>query len=157
MKKTRLELFKKKFKVDGSGCWVWQAADNGSGYGQFWIGKKNVLAHRWSYEHFKGKIPEGFHVDHLCKVTKCVNPDHLEAVTQYENLRRGNPWKWKSKDITHCPKGHPYSGKNLYINPSGRKLCVTCRNVANQEYRRGMARKSSDVLLIGESINKPNN
>lgn len=152
MKKTRLELFKKKFKVDDSGCWLWQAADNGAGYGQFWIGSKNVLAHRWSYEHFKGPIPEGLHVDHLCKVTKCVNPEHLEAVTQFENIRRGSPWKWKSEHITHCPKGHPYSGKNLYLNPFGRKVCMTCKNRANREYRKNMARKPNNTLSIGKEL-----
>ncbi len=67
-----------------SGCWFWLGALS-RGYGSL----KNARAHRVAYEMTIGPIPEGLVIDHLCRVTSCVNPDHLEAVTQAENVRRG--------------------------------------------------------------------
>lgn len=68
-----------------SGCWLWAGADNGVGYGKF----RGKYAHRVSYEAAKGPIPDGMHLDHLCRIRCCVNPDHLEPVTNAENARRG--------------------------------------------------------------------
>lgn len=77
-------------KVERSpSCWFWTGAISRSGYGNFWTGESYVSAHRWSYEHFVGPIPEGLDLDHLCRVRNCVNPAHLEPVTRQENLRRG--------------------------------------------------------------------
>ena len=68
-----------------SGCWLWAGADNGEGYGKF----RGKYAHRLSYERHKGPIPDGLHLDHLCRMPCCINPDHLEPVTNAENARRG--------------------------------------------------------------------
>lgn len=75
--------------VPESGCWLWLDQDNSSGYGVYWDGMRGWLAHRFSYEHFVGPIPEGLGLDHLCRVRCCVNPTHLEPVTIQENIRRG--------------------------------------------------------------------
>lgn len=74
--------------VDENGCWVWQGATNKGGYGRIHVNKKPIVVHRFAYEFYKGTIPPGLEVDHLCRVPQCCNPDHLEAVTKGENMRR---------------------------------------------------------------------
>jgi hypothetical protein len=78
--------------VDENGCWVWQLSQQSTGYGKITLsgpnGKRRVAAHRVFFERAKGPIPEGLQLDHLCRNRLCVNPDHLEPVTQMENFRR---------------------------------------------------------------------
>lgn len=69
-------------------CWIWQGSVSGR-YGQIGIDGQTYQAHRAYYEQAKGDIPEGLVLDHLCRHTTCVNPDHLEPVTQKVNVRRG--------------------------------------------------------------------
>lgn len=69
-------------------CWIWQKALDKNGYGTQTVKKRVTRAHRNYYQKAKGEIPEGFEVDHLCHITACINPDHLEAVTQLVNQRR---------------------------------------------------------------------
>lgn len=83
-------------------CWLWTGSTTKAGYGMFGAGRRgmgNLYAHRYSYEWAKGPIPAGLHIDHLCRVRNCVNPAHLEAVTQGENNRRARPYRRGSK----CP------------------------------------------------------
>ena len=78
-----------------TGCWLWSASistgdsHTGGGYGRLWNGERVVLAHRLSYEHFVGPVPEGLVLDHLCETRACVNPVHLEPVSRRENMHRG--------------------------------------------------------------------
>lgn len=72
-----------------TGCWEWQGARDSNGYGQLNVRNSILGAHRVAYETFVGPIPEGLHLDHLCVNPPCVNPDHLEPVTNAENVRRG--------------------------------------------------------------------
>jgi len=73
-------------------CWIWTGVRHRTRhYGRFYVGGRGgryVQAHRWSYEASVGPIPEDLTIDHLCMVTPCVNPSHLEPVTQAENNRR---------------------------------------------------------------------
>jgi hypothetical protein len=85
---TILERFHSKYVVNNNGCWIWQDHLSGLGYGVLFFGAQRMRAHRWSYEHFVGPIPDDFTIDHLCKTPACVNPDHLEPVTREENTRR---------------------------------------------------------------------
>ena len=84
---TALERFEVKVDRQPGGCWLWTGATTDKGYGVFWDGKLG-RAHRWAYTHWRGPIPEGLTLDHLCQVKACVNPDHLEPVTALENYRR---------------------------------------------------------------------
>lgn len=109
-------------------CWIWIGALRNN-YGRFGLTPKVIVqAHRFAFENLIGPIPEGLHLDHLCRNTRCVNPDHLEPVTSKTNTQRG---KAGTKDAikTHCPKGHPYEGDNLEFHLSeGKRRCRTCRN-----------------------------
>lgn len=137
-----IDRFIEKTITTDSDCIEWTGGLNGVGYGQFYYGKDDDratgkgYAHRWSYEHFVGPIPEGLHVDHLCRNRACVNPDHLEPVTLRENLLRGVGASAKHAKKTHCPAGHPYTGDNLYVHPTKRmRYCRTCGRKRSQEQR----------------------
>lgn len=126
--KPAIDRFVGKYVVDAqTGCWNWTAARDKLGYGYFGISRsKNVMAHRWSYEHHVGPIPEGLVIDHLCRNASCVNPAHLEPVTQRENILRGTSPMAHQARRTHCPQGHPYDEINTYIDAKGMRHCRRC-------------------------------
>lgn len=110
------------------GCWLWQGSINPDGYGQIWVGDtlRMAKAHRFSYQLHKGEISEGLEIDHLCKVRRCVNPDHLDLVTHRENLLRGDTFQARNAAKTQCPKGHAYTPENTYVPPAGGRRCRAC-------------------------------
>ncbi len=121
--------------------WVWQKSLNPKGYGRIRIGGRggrDHQVHRVAYEQFVGPIPHGLQIDHLCRVRSCCNPTHLEPVTVRENGRRGtagtNLALWQAAK-THCPRDHPYSGQNLYVDRTGRRHCRTCRHQIDLDRR----------------------
>ena len=85
-----------------------------------------AVSHRYAYELVIGPIPKGLTLDHLCRVRGCVNPGHLEPVTQRENTLRGTSPVAANPGKTHCPSGHPYKKPHLYINKRGGRQCLTC-------------------------------
>ncbi len=116
------------------GCWVWTGAvwKGGSNrYGRF----GNLRAHRWSYEHHVGPIPEGLVIDHLCRNTLCVNPEHLEAVTDKVNILRGISPPALNALRDECKRGHPLSGDNLVATKSGNRQCRKCAYAAASRWR----------------------
>lgn len=116
----------------GSACWLWTAAVGSGGYGVVWQTGSLLYAHRFAYEAVIGPVPEGLHIDHLCRVRNCVRPDHLEPVTQRENILRGVGMCAVQAKRTHCPQGHPYSGDNLYVL-RGKRYCRECVRKSNRE------------------------
>lgn len=115
-------------------CWIWRGALHSAGYGT--LGDR--YAHRIAYELKVGPIPQGYDIDHLCRVRPCVNPKHLEAVTHRENVLRGESKNAKNARKTHCIRGHDISAgsPNTYITPSGGRNCRACRAQALRRWRR---------------------
>lgn len=119
-----------------NGCWEWNACLI-RGYGQVNVGKKKrARAHRVSYLMAIGPIPDGFEIDHLCRNTKCVNPDHLEAVTPRVNTLRSEGITAKNARKTHCPQGHPYDLANTRIRADGYRECRECKRQAWGDWKR---------------------
>jgi hypothetical protein len=115
-------------------CVEWRGAVTSAGYGSVADGKgSSLLAHRVAYEQVFGPIPAGMTLDHLCRNRRCVNPDHLEPVTNRENILRGTSPSAVHARKTHCPKGHSYSAENTYTKPRGSRECRTCKRVARHE------------------------
>ena len=99
--------------MDEKDCWNYLGpfsinSHNGFVYGRY----QNKAVHRLSYESFVGPIPDGLVIDHLCRNTICINPKHLEAVTNKENILRGVSWSAVNARKTHCKRGHPYILRN---------------------------------------------
>jgi hypothetical protein len=115
------------------GCWLWIGGKTRGGYGKFQLCSKTCLAHRVAYELFIGPIDCGLQIDHLCRNRGCVNPEHLEPVTCRENLLRGNTLQAENSAKTHCPKGHAYSPENTYRHKDGRRVCKSCRRLADNQ------------------------
>lgn len=105
-------------------CWLYAGTKDVRGYGTINL-KPHQYVHRIVYESLIGEIPVGLVIDHLCRVRHCVNPDHLEAVTNAENVLRGEGTGAKNRVKTHCKNGHSLEGKNLIIYGNKRK-CRIC-------------------------------
>lgn len=111
------------------GCWPWIRRSNKDGYGQFSLRGRPWRAHRVVYAWLIGPIPEGMTLDHLCRNRLCVNPAHLEPVTNRVNVLRGDTITGRNVRKTHCPKGHPLSPENLcsWERSRGKRSCRICR------------------------------
>ena len=119
-------------------CWIWTASlhqSNGGLYGAFRLprSRKMIPAHRWAWEEEHGAVPDGKILDHLCRVTACVRPSHLEVVTGRENILRGTNTAARWAKRTHCEKGHAFTAENTRITKARARLCRTCRRVASRE------------------------
>ena len=116
-----------------TGCWLWTSYLT-NGYGDIRIDSKMAAAHRVAYELAVRPIPDGLHIDHLCRNRGCCNPAHLEAVTHYENTRRA----WAL--MTHCRRGHPFDEENTHweVNRLGNlaRRCRACSRDRARERRR---------------------
>lgn len=118
-------------RQDDSGCWLWTGFMRPDGYANSRYKWHKTLAHRVSYMAFKGPIPEGLVIDHICRVRHCVNPEHLRAITFRENVLIGISPTARHARQTHCLRGHPLSGDNVYLwhDKLGRtgRICRSCR------------------------------
>lgn len=122
--------------VPESGCWLWLGSETKDGYGRLWINGKYERAHRISYKLFIGPIPDGMHLDHLCRVHCCINPLHLEAVTCRENLMRGVGVAALYSRKTHCVNGHKFDGMNTRVARRGTRHCRKCDKERHEKRRR---------------------
>lgn len=116
-------------------CWLWTGYTSSDNYGRFNVGNhRPVLAHRFAYALSGGLIPDGLQLDHLCRVRNCVNPDHLEVVTNRENTLRG----LHGQLITHCPRGHEYTDVNTRFRKNGHRVCRTCHREGERLRRKAV-------------------
>lgn len=127
-----LRRFHAKVVVEASGCWRWTANTLPNGYGRFWLNGEKRYAHRAAYEMFVGPIPPGLQVDHLCRSRRCVNPAHLEAVSQRVNILRGESPYARRKRQDSCLRGHPFTEANTYVKPNGTRRCKECHREAKR-------------------------
>jgi hypothetical protein len=108
---------------------IWRGTIEPKGYGRFFDGHRNVLAHRWLYEIIVGPIPEDKQLHHRCEIPACVHPYHMEPLTAVEHNAITHP------RVTVCPKGHPYDDVNTRWY-EGRRYCRTCNNNGRRPVRR---------------------
>lgn len=124
---------------DAHGHMMWAGTTFEPSPGHVYGRQGGKTAHVRAYEHFVGPVPEGMVVDHLCRVTLCCAPDHLEPVTQAENIRRG----LRGALFARCKNGHEMTPANTYRrkdNP-GRRQCRRCKSDREHARRRRTAEK----------------
>jgi hypothetical protein len=126
-------LFSKIEKSDT--CWLWTGGRTVSGYGRLKVAGTNRRAHRLTYELLVGPVPEGLVLDHLCRNTLCVRPDHLDPVTHRENILRGEGKAAVNAVKAICSRGHLYTPENTYWRPKGGRSCKCCVIEAKRRWR----------------------
>jgi len=136
---------------DQTGCWDWIGSCQPSGYGQLNLQREDgaarpELAHRISYRVFRGPIPTNINrptIDHLCRNRKCVNPEHLETVSNRENILRGTAPSAMYARRTHCNYGHEYTENNLARRSNRRvRECKICKSNSQKKYKRNKKAKA---------------
>jgi hypothetical protein len=120
------------------GCWMWTSSTKGAGYGNFRLNGKFVSAHRTSYEHYIGEIPEGLVVRHQCPYVegetdnrRCVNPDHLDVGTSKQNTIEGTGLAAKNASKNHCPKCE----SDYTAMKNGKRFCRPCSISYQREWK----------------------
>jgi hypothetical protein len=170
---TERRRFWSRVKADNSGHWLWVGGLRDNGYGMFAVRKPDgrwtqTTAQRFAYQDLKGSIPDGYEVDHLCRVRHCVRPEHLEAITVEENRKRRDrkvifnvPLDFKPLPIIpskptpppkidrskYCLNGHEYAIAGKIPNGKGRTgkaifTCAECRRIQSVKKRNGNAAKN---------------
>ena len=129
-------------KAMESTCLVWVGATNNLGYGIVHIDGRRELAHRIAYEAAFGPIPDGLVIDHKCRVRCCIKPEHLEAVTQAENIRRGRSAAALAVG-DECQNSHRITDESLlYRRTNGKTECMACRREGRRANRAGQPRET---------------
>ncbi len=145
------ERLREKFSVSASGCWLWNGPLSSDGYGKFQMRSRSRIAHRAAYEIIVGPIPAGLELDHLCRVRHCVNPEHLEPVTQAENTRRSDiPWM-VVKRSGRCKNGHLLAETGIKRRRGDRQhiICGECHRAYSRKASRRYRERRSAILVEG--------
>ena len=133
--KPRQVLFwpKVDMGINPGDCWLWTAGISPGGYGRF---ARHDYAHRLSYQWIIGPIPRNLVIDHLCRVRHCVNPSHMELVSNKENILRGVAPSAHHAQKTHCVNGHAFAPQNI-LRTKGRhtRICRECKHIRDARVR----------------------
>lgn len=145
--------------VDENNCWLFRGKRGKYGCLRVTTSANDapIHTHRFSYETYKGLIPQGYHIDHLCCEKSCCNPDHLEAVTAKENtirawkkglcapvpIERSAAWLARGREVaankrramTHCKRGHEFNDENTYRKGNWR-TCRACLRLGHHRRRK---------------------
>lgn len=127
MSTEMLDRLRRHVSIDANGCWNWTGTKSPKGYALTQVDGVSKRAHRVIYELTNGPVPTGLQLDHLCRNRGCVNPDHLEPVTGKVNVLRGVGVTAQNAKKTHCHRGHPLSGDNIYPRSNGGRECWECK------------------------------
>lgn len=152
---TPLERVLARVEIAPSGCWLMPTSSK-TGYAAVRAIKDGVgkswYAHRLTYEAMVAPIPDGYTIDHLCRVRNCCNPDHLEAVPPAENTRRAVKVRYNGpKPVVrkgHCPAGHPYDATNGRVRRNGSVVCRTCHNDSARATRRNLRETIGPKVVV---------
>lgn len=110
-----------------TGCWLWQLSTGSNGYAQMRLGSQTRRVHRLAFELWHGWEPVGLDVHHLCARRRCVNPEHLEAITHRENLlRSASTVTARNAARLRCGQGHAFDQANTYRDRRGSRRCRAC-------------------------------
>lgn len=126
------------------GCWIWTRVRTPAGYGHVRWGGKMLSVHRAYLSELGYLLPDGLVIDHLCRNRACANPNHLEIVTNRENILRGVGRAARNAVKTHCKYGHEFTPGNTYVYAkTGARMCRECMKlrqrvswVSDEKYRR---------------------
>lgn len=134
---ARLAIMKKimaSIRVTESGCWQYTGYCHPQwGYGEVCYRGKLWRVHRLIWTLMRGEIASGFVVRHKCDNPPCCNPEHLVPGTDADNVEdRMSRGRDHHSNLTECPRGHPYAGDNLYVDPRGFRHCRTCEKAKNR-------------------------
>lgn len=116
-------LFDRIIGCEPGECWL---VRDRKGYMRIKPDGRSTQAHRAVYELFRGPIPDGMVLDHLCRVRACVNPTHLEPVTNWENVKRGNSPIAVAARRQTCTAGHVFDAANTRLDRRGKRHCRAC-------------------------------
>ncbi len=110
-----------------TGCWIWTGKRQRDGYGLVMHGHAFLSAHRVVYEDaIGGYLKASLQLDHTCRNRLCVNPAHLEPVTQRVNTLRSEGPSAINARKQRCKRDHPFDDANTRIRKDGRRVCKAC-------------------------------